>query len=203
MFTAPYYLFLICLLCFSLSACRPDIGAVSMATPSPRSQPSPTASQPGPATSTPVKSLTRLTAAEFLAYLPEQPADAILLHLDSGLLTQLDAAGKSASWTADFWWPAARQRYTFTLVNGIILTQARPASPPEALLTPESINLELTSFLQTAAAAGGKAYLDKGYGMIAGLRPDRQTPSRPIWTIIYLEPGHPNAVFTHSMDALK
>lgn len=203
--TATYHLFLTCLLCFSLSACRPDIRAVRTP-PLSRNQPSPTASQPDhspppPATSAPVTSSTRITAAEFLAHLPEQPADASLLHLDSGLLTPLDAAGKSASWTADFWSPSSGQRYTFTLINGIILTQSVSASPPEALLTVDSFDLTLANLLGKATEAGGAVYLKQGYWIAAQLQPNSQHPSVPIWTITYLKPEQPLLAFSVSLDA--
>lgn len=205
MLTATRYLILTFLLCFSLSACSVDMWAASstaMTTPIPLNQsllPSHTT------TITPIHASTQITAEEFynlaLTHLPGPPNGAMLVRLDSGLLTPLNSEGQSASWTADFWSPDSHRLYTLTLINGIILTQSTPASLPEALVTPESLNLELASFLQTAAAAGGQLYLTRGYSLTAGLSPEGQANRRPAWTVIYLEPDQPVPAFTVVMDA--
>lgn len=184
----------------SLSACALATGAE--VTSSPLNLTSP---PPQTVALKPIQSSTRITAQEFyhvaLTHLDSQPTDAMLLRLESGLLTRLDMQGKSASWAADFWSPASRQRVTLTLINGAILTQARQNSPPKALLAVDGLMWELTSFLETAATAGGKAYLAKGYRVNASLTPQGQDTLSPIWTVIYLEPGRPVPAFTVVMDA--
>jgi hypothetical protein len=152
-----------------------------------------------------VASTTGLTAPEFynlaLAEAQTWQSDANLVRMDSGALTLLNLEGKSAHWTAEFWSTSSQKRFTLTLINKAIITQTTPASPPDSLLAINSLDLKLTHFLAKAAAAGGKAYLDQGYGMVAGLQPDGLSPARPVWTIIYLKADKLQAAFTVTIDA--
>ncbi len=154
---------------------------------------------------TPLKAPTGLTAKEFynlaLAHLPQQSGDAVLIRLDSGLLWLLDPAGTSTGWTADFWSPSTGQRFTLTLLNGVIITQARPDSTPDSTVAVDSLNLDLAGFLEKAAAAGGHVYRRQGYRTTAGLWVEKRDPAIPTWTITYLSPDQPLPAFSVILDA--
>ncbi len=176
--------------------------ATPVVEPTAAPSPEPTATLPPAPTEAVAKAL---TAQEFydlaLAEAQAWQADAVLSRLDSGVLKLLDAEGKGEAWTAQFWSPSTKGLFTVALNEGVIT--GTPATNPDPGVTPDmdAVNLDLKSFLEKAAAAGGNDYLAKGYGVTAGLRPDVLDASIPAWTIIYLEPGQPIPAFTVIMDA--
>jgi hypothetical protein len=159
-----------------------QVDKVFTPTPEPTAVPAPT--------ETAASALTAQEAYDLaLAEAQAWQADAVLSELGTSTLGPLDVEGKSEGWAAKFWSPSAKEMNSMIFMNGTLNATALPL-PSGARIVPamDSVILDTKSIYDTAAAAGGQAYLDAGYDAMASLVTYPMDENVPTWYVNYMGP---------------
>jgi hypothetical protein len=166
----------------SAQVVKEQVDKVFTPTPEPTAPPTPT--------EVVINALTAQEAYDLaLAEAQAWQADAVLNELGTSTVGPLDAEGKSEGWTAKFWSPSAEEINSMAFVNGTLNATALPM-PTGARVVPamDSVILDTKSIYDTAAEAGGRAYLDAGYDAMVGLVTYPVDESVPTWYVNYMRP---------------
>jgi hypothetical protein len=138
----------------------------------------------------------------FLAEAQAWQRDAALSELTTSLLGALEADGTSTGWTAKFWSPSAKAVNSMLILNGE--PQGTPLDIPDEQTTManiESLILDTKTIYETAANAGGSAYLAEGKTVMAGLVPYPLDSTLPTWYVHYQDPTTFEVAFSVIINA--
>jgi hypothetical protein len=176
-----------------------EVELLTTPTPAPTATPAPTPTQLTATTA----ALTAQEAYElFLAEAQTWQSDAALTELTTSLLGALEADGASTGWTAKFWSPSVKAINTMLMLNGE--PQGTPLEVPDEQTTianVEALVLDTKTIYETAANAGGNAYLSEGKTVMAGLIAYPLDSTLPTWYIHYQDPTTYQVAFTVIINA--
>jgi polar amino acid transport system substrate-binding protein len=127
--------------------------------------------------------------------------DAALLELQTSAIGPLQTDGTSTGWAIKFISPAANEINTMMFMQGqLSATPLANTSFVKPLPGVDNATFDTAAIYKTAAAAGGQAYLDKGYTASASLTSYPLDETIPTWYVNYQDQSF-SVGFTVIIDA--